>query len=231
MTDIAASWTRRPIAALDTETTGTDPARSRCVEIAVLLVGPDGTETAGGYETLVDCGGEIPADAAAVHGITADRVAAEGVPSRDCLRHVVALLQRLADAGVPLVVFNARFDWPLLAAEAARVGLALPAVDLIDPMVIDRRVDRYRKGKRRLVDLAAHYDVALTGAHRARQDALAAAQVTWAIARRHPAEVAAFEPAQLHQLQIGWFAQWRDGLNAWLRGKGEPELVTGAWPG
>jgi DNA polymerase III subunit epsilon len=230
MSQTTVSWTRRPIASLDTETTGTDPSSSRCVEVALLLVGPDGKETTGGYETLVDCGMEIPADAAAIHGITAERVAAEGVSSRDCLEQVVVLLQRLADDRIPVVVFNARFDWPLLAAEAARVGLRLPRVDLIDPMVIDRKVDRYRKGKRRLVDLAAHYEVPLTHAHRARGDALAAARVAQAIARRHPVEVAALEPSELHELQIGWFAEWRDGLNSWLRGKGERELITGAWP-
>ncbi len=231
MTDPAAQWTRRPIAALDTETTGTDPATSRCVEVALLLVDPDGAEAAGSYQTLVDCGLEIPPGAEAVHGITRERAAAEGVPSRDCLREVVTRLQGLADAGTPVVVFNARFDWPLLDAEARRAGLRLPQVALIDPMVIDRRVDRYRKGKRRLVDVAAHYGVALEDAHRARGDALASARILQEVARRHPAEVAALEPGELHELQVGWFAEWRDGLNGWLRGKGERELITGAWPG
>jgi DNA polymerase III subunit epsilon len=230
MTTTVTSWVDAPIASLDTETTGTDPASARCVEVAVVLVQPDGSPDEGGYRTLVDCGVDIPAEATRVHGITSRRARTEGVSSARCLSHVVALLERLHAQGVPLVVYNARFDWPLLEAEARRVGLALPPMTIIDPMVIDRTVDRYRRGKRRLVDLAEHYGVPLSGAHRAREDALAAARVAQAIARRFPSEVAHRSPRELHRLQVGWFAAWRDALNDWVLEQGGLRRVDGDWP-
>lgn len=223
------SWTERPLAALDTETTGTDPTTARCVEVAIVVLDPEGQPTIEGYHTLVNPGVEVPAEAAAVHGITTERVVAEGIPPGTAVREVLDHLEHLKRAGSPVVIYNARYDWPLLRAEAAREGLELPDLPLIDPMVLDRTLDRFRRGKRTLDLVAGHYGVARGNGHAATDDALCAAGVARAIASAFP-EITDHTPEELHELQIDWFAEWRDDFNDWLRGRGADWQVTGDWP-
>ena len=227
--DRPQTWLERPLAALDLETTGTDPTTSRCIEVAVVLVGADGDPDDDGYLTLIDCGEPIPDEAVAIHGISTERMRAEGVSPAAALTEVAARLGTFAAAGIPVVIYNARFDWPLLEAEAQRAGIDLPEVTFIDPMVIDRHLDRYRRGKRRLGDVAQHYGVDAGTAHSAYDDALASARITQAIGRAYP-HLGDHTPAELHDLQRDWFTQWRDGFNRFLRGKGSDDLVTGTWP-
>ena len=63
--------------------------------------------------------------------------------------------------GIPVVVYNAPYDLSLLDRECRRNGLE--PIDapgpVIDPLVIDKAVDSYRKGKRTLEVAAAHYRV------------------------------------------------------------------------
>jgi DNA polymerase III epsilon subunit-like protein len=70
------SWHTGRLAAFDIETTGTDPESDRIVTAAISLVG---AELPGEHHAwLIDPGIEIPAGAAAVHGITTERARAEG---------------------------------------------------------------------------------------------------------------------------------------------------------
>ena len=48
---------------------------------------------------------------------------------------------------------------------------------VLDPRVLDKHIDPYRRGGRKLTDLCAHYKVALDGAHSADADAIAACRV------------------------------------------------------
>lgn len=224
-------WPERTIAALDLETTGRDPATARCVEIAIVLLGPDGAEVDGGYHTVVDPGVPVPDDAAAVHGITTERAQAEGVPAADAVAETARRLAALTAEGVPVVVFNAPYDWRVLRAEAARHGLDVGRPLLLDPLVVDRAIDRYRKGKRTLGDVARHYGVPTGTAHTARDDACCAGLIAQALARRNPEEVAAPSPEELQERQTRWHAEWRDSFNAYLRRKGADWQVEGDWPG
>ena len=229
--DAGTPWCRGPLAALDTETTGLDPVRDRCVEVALVLVAPDGSEIDGGYETLVDCGAPVPVPATRVHGLTGARLAVEGAAPRACFTALVRHLEEIAAVGIPLVIFNARFDWPLLRAETARLGLDLPGVALLDPLVLDRHLSPSRPGRRRLGDVAAHHGIARGRAHRARDDALAAARVTRALLAAHPEALAARSLEQLQTLQAGWFAHWRDARNRRWGREGREQRISGTWPG
>lgn len=229
-TATAATWWEGPIAGLDFEATGTDPRTARPVSVALLTewggVGGD----CSGLVRLVDAGVEIPAEATAVHGITTERVRREGGRAEDVLYAVLGLLGRLADQRIPVVIMNARYDWPLLHAEAARHGFDLPAnVILLDPGVIDRHVDRWRHGSRRLTDLAAHYGATLDDAHDAAADVRTAIAVTRAIVRRTPTLQRA-PLASLPLLQREWFARWRDELNAYWARTGRTDRIRGEWP-
>ena len=222
-------WTSRPIAAFDAETTGADPFTDRCVEVALVVVAADGTRLAGGHHAVIDPGVAVPQEAEDVHGITAARIRAEGVRPAAGLGPTIRALGACAAARLPLVIFNARFDWPLLLTEAARWGLCVPRLPLVDPLVLDRAADPDREGKRTLDALADHYGVDRGAAHTATDDALCAARVAQALAARHPTIVARDADA-LHLRQARWFVEWRDRCNVERHCNGNDGRVSGRWP-
>lgn len=232
---MGTAWPDAPLAAFDLETTGRDPATDRIVEVALLLERP-GHPVERLVDTLVDPGPgvEIPEGAAAVHGITRERLIDEAAPpATEVLAEVHTVLHRLAADGIPVVIFNATFDWPLLAADLGRLdpALALPPNRLIDPLVLDRHVDRYRKGKRTLEAACGVYGIVLDDAHQAAADAQASLAVARTLGRRYPA-VGELDPAALHEVQVRAHATWRDSFNAYLkRIDADRPPVTGSWPG
>jgi len=229
-------WTTGPFAALDLETTGVDPATARIVELA-LIVDDGGGRIEDLYAGLVDPGAEveIPPGASAVHGITRERLTAEAAPpATEVLPVVHRHLRRIAGSGWPLVIYNATYDWPLLAAEFARLepALELPDCVLLDPLVLDRHVDRYRKGKRTLETACQVYGVALDDAHSARADAVASCAVARRLVTTYPQQLAMAEVAELTELQVRAHGVWRDSFNAYLQRIGaERPPVTETWPG
>lgn len=224
------SWPNETMLGLDFETTGVNPLECRTVTVA--LVEMDGTGAlvkANG--AVIDSGVEIPDEAAAVHGYTTLRVKEEGRTPEDVFPKLLTLLIGHAKDHRPLVMFNARFDWTLLHAEAERVGMLVPEFNIIDPFIMDKALDKYRKGSRKLVDTAKYYDVPLLDAHTASADALAACGVARAIGRTYPA-VADMPLSTLQTNQAYWFQEWKASFNAYLLKKNpdEPDLVTGDWP-
>ena len=95
---------------------------------------------------------------------------------------------------------------------------------MLDPRVLDKHLDRYRKGRRTLTDLCAHYGVTLEGAHDAAADALAALDVVRALGRRFATRLERLSPAELHTLQAAWHAAQARGLQAWFAQSGTPEV-------
>ncbi|MFH8770352.1 3'-5' exonuclease [Streptomyces sp. NPDC085866] len=229
-------WHRELLIGFDLETTGTDPCEARIVTGAVIEVRAG--ESLGRREWLADPGVEIPADAVAVHGISNERAAAEGSPADQVADAIADVLVSYWKTGVPVVAYNAAFDLTLLSAELRRYGLPslsdrlggrAPA-PVVDPYTIDRRVDRYRRGKRNLEAVCAEYGIVLDAAHNASADALAAARLASAIADRHP-KIASLGPAELHRRQIEWYAEWAADFQAFLRRKGDADaVVDGVWP-
>jgi DNA polymerase III subunit epsilon len=230
-----SAWYEGPLASFDLETTGVDPARARILEVALHLDVPGrGVERL--VDTLVDPGPEvtIPALATAVHGITRERLVASDAPgSATIVRRLRRILAGLAADGIPVVIYNACYDWPLLAAELRRLGpgLPLPACHLVDPLVLDRHCDRYRDGKRTLTAACGVYGVTLEAAHQAGADCAAAVAVARAIGRRYP-EVGSLAPAALHGLQVAAHEAWRTSFNTFLVESGaDRPPVRGGWPG
>lgn len=231
------SWHTSRMAGFDLETTGTNPEQDRIVTACIVQVG--GNEDPDGGIWIADPGIEIPAEASAVHGITTAQAQAEGRPAADVVDELVGTLAALAADGMPIVAMNAAFDLTMLDREARRHGIT-PLVDLvgdqlrvIDPRVLDKKIDRYRSGKRTLSDLCAHYGVRLDGAHSADADAVAACRVAWRIAQREPV-IADADLAFLHDKQTEWAAEQAAGLAAYFaHTPGKEHLadgVRGEWP-
>lgn len=184
-------WTNLPRAGFDTETTGVSVTNDRIMTAAIIIHDGEHEER---YTWLADPGIEIPAAATAIHGITTERVRKEGRPSTDVLAEVAEILERHMANGNPVVAYNASYDFTLLENELARHGLPTLAQRLggrvhpvVDPYYLDRHVDRYRKGKRTLEYLAAHYGVpADENFHDAEGDVLMTLRVLDAILAKYP---------------------------------------------
>lgn len=191
------------------------------------------------------------------------------------------------DAGVasPVVGHNLAFDLTILDREMRRLGIGSLGIDIgfrldgkdhgagavavrmdgrivgtfhcIDTYVLDKLVDRYRKGSRRLEAAAEHYGVKLDGAaHDASVDCLASLRIAWRIAkictasgvdlmarfrdRRSPSSVIAahtsiahWTTAELHKELALAAAEQAEGLREHFTrnpDKGDAASVSGAWP-
>jgi DNA polymerase III subunit epsilon len=224
-------WHRGPLASYDCETNGLNTAIARIVTAA--LIRPNGKP----LRWMTDAADfDIPEAASGIHKVTAEHARAHGRPAKEVVEEIAAAIAGELSAGAALVVMNAPFDLPLLDAECARHGvptvaerLGYPIGPVIDPLVLDRAADKFRKGKRNLESLAAHYGVTLTAAHQADADAQAALDVALAIAEQHeqlrvPARV-------LHGWQITMHERWAANYQGFLRRSGKPNaVVDGSWP-
>jgi DNA polymerase-3 subunit epsilon len=229
-------WYDGPLAAFDTETTGVDPERDRIVSAALVVQESPGAPVRA-VRWLVDPGVPVPERASAVHGLTGEHLREHGRPPAEAVGEIArALAERWAE-GLPLVVMNAPFDLTLLDRESRRhrntplTGAAgSPPPCVLDPRVLDKHLDRYRKGRRTLAALCAHYGVELAEAHDAAADATAALGVVREVGRRHARRLSSLSPAELHSLQTVWHAAQARGLQAWFARRGSEEEVDPAWP-
>ncbi|PZU40085.1 MAG: DNA polymerase III subunit epsilon [Microbacterium sp.] len=223
----------RTLGVFDLETTGVDVEVDRIVSAHVGVVGPGGAVIEHA-SWLADPGIEIPEGATAVHGITTAHARKHGRPAREVVGEIVNRLRDLFTAGIPVVAYNAPFDFSMLKYEAQRLGIApiLSPAPVIDPLVVDKTFDRYRRGKRTLDAVAAHYEVLLEAAHDASADAIAAGRVAQAIAARFADRLPA-TGAELHTRQIAWARAQAESLSEYFIriGRLDPaESLDGSWP-
>ncbi|WP_432166630.1 3'-5' exonuclease [Streptomyces sp. bgisy031] len=229
-------WYEGPLAAFDTETTGVDVESDRIVSAAIVVQDAAGSRPRVS-RWLVNPGVSVPAGATEVHGLTDEHLQRNGRWPAPVVEEIARLLGEQAAAGRPLVVMNAPFDLTLLDRElrrhrASALGHYMESSSLcvLDPRVLDKHLDRYRKGRRTLTDLCAHYEVELEGAHDAAADAQASLDVVRAVGRRFASRLERLSPAELHTLQAVWHAAQARGLQAWFARSGNPETVDPAWP-
>jgi len=219
------------LAVFDTETTGIAPDTTRIVSAYVGVLGADGSVTEG-QEWLINPGIEIPAQATAVHGITTEFAQANGIDAADGVSQIVDVLNRFFTTGIPVVAYNAAYDFTILDREAVRYGISPlnQPKPIVDPLIIDKAVDRYRKGKRTLEVASQTYGVELSDAHNASADAIAAGRLAQAIAEKFASVLSCTAP-ELHDRQIQWAADQAASYAEWRRGQGLPVYAdSGSWP-
>ncbi|MEU2732059.1 3'-5' exonuclease [Streptomyces griseoviridis] len=229
-------WYEGPLAAFDTETTGVDVESDRIVSAAVVVQDAPGTRPRVA-RWLVNPGVPVPEAATAVHGLTDEHLRRNGRWPAPVVLEIADALAEQAALRRPLVVMNAPFDLTLLDRELRRHRASsldrwfeATPLRVLDPRVLDKHLDRYRKGRRTLTDLCAHYEVTLEGAHDAGADALAALEVVRALGQRFATRLERLSPGELHTLQTTWHAAQARGLQAWFARSGAPETVDPAWP-
>jgi DNA polymerase-3 subunit epsilon len=229
-------WHLGMLCAFDLETSGTDTESDRVVTACLAWVDGSGQKAPEVHEWLAWPEVDIPQAATDVHGITTAHAREHGLPSVQVAGEVADSLVQSAAAGMAVVAFNAAFDLTLLDRETRRHGLE-PLADgltaakvlVVDPFVLDKALDPYRKGKRTLTDVAAHYKVRQEGAHTAAGDAIAAARIAWKIAALHP-HVARMSATELHAYQVKEKRRQADSFRNYLRRQGRDEPVDGSWP-
>ncbi|GAA3194656.1 3'-5' exonuclease [Streptomyces ramulosus] len=223
------SWYDGPLAAFGVGTTGDDPETDRVVAAALAVQETPGAAPAL-TRWLISPGVEIPEAATAAHGLTAGHLARRGRWPAPAVDEIARALASQAASGRPVAVLNAPFTLTLLDREATRhratslTGyLGSHPLYVLDPLLLDTHLDRYRKGDRALPGLCAHYDVKPSdgghGGGRTADEALTVLEVTRALGRRFAARLARLRPDELHTLQTTWFeAQLRERQTWFPRG-------------
>lgn len=264
---------------LDTETTGIDVENDRIVTAYAGLLSSDGT-VIDSCDILVDPGVPIPEGAAAVHGVTSEAITAaknnEGPLAGRQVHTPVLALNRLStfldsytSKGIPLAGANLAYDLTLIDREAGRVygrnadgstpfSAWLSHINVLDSLVIDKAIDKYRKGSRKLVDTARHYGIPFTEdeAHNADFDAVTAGRILQKMLTTIPALAAHLTPstpgtpnpgapsapgyerglAALHMKQVVWKREQAASLQQYFRTKAPADkrdpnaIVDGHWP-
>ena len=218
----------------DVETTGIDALNDRIIQLVIATADKDGNVD-NYWEWFINPDVPVPDEAAEVHGFTNAFLSEKGRfatvvfdEAIDVFREHYRLVQ---------VAFNMNFDLTFLDAEFKRWGLTktfgtgmASRARLYDPYVTDRANDKYRKGKRKLINLADHYGVEYNEdedeLHNALADVTLTAKVAVAVRNKYGLPT--------NQQQADWHRSWAENFRDYLRrnGKTEDEVasVSGDWP-
>lgn len=152
---------KRPIVFFDLETTGTDTAKDRIVELAFVKINVDGSREK--YVKRINPQMPIPADSSAIHGIYDADVA--DAPTFKQIGHELNNWIKGCDFGG----YNAaRFDLPVLAEEFLRSGIE---VDFTERVMVDVQQIFFKMEQRTLSAALAFYcGKAIENAHSAEAD-------------------------------------------------------------
>lgn len=232
-------WMGAHLVAIDAETTGPDPTTARIVSWARWNLDMRlGRPIHSGW--LLDPGITIPQGAVDVHGITTEHAREHGQQAKTGIDEIASDLLYWVRDGAVVVAFNAAYDLTLLRAECLRHGYTDLAHQLTkvhpvaDPFVLDKVITPRRagKGRRKLTAVAEIYQVPLgEDAHGSKADALAAARVFYKMLARNP-HLAQMSPHDLHQAQVGWFADQQADMQQYFTsiGQAEGRDFDPSWP-
>lgn len=213
----------------DLETTGVDPGTARIVTAFVGVL-DEGGAVIEQRAWLADPGVDIPEGAARIHGITTAHAREHGAPAAVVVAELVAAITQLQQHGVGVVAYNAAYDFTVLHHEAMRHGVApLPSpAPVIDPWVLDKHVDRYRKGKRTLGVTCEHYGIELSDWHEASADAIAAGRLAQAMHELFPQ--LRMPAGELHSSSIDWAMQQAESFARWMQQREPGFTAKRGWP-
>jgi DNA polymerase III subunit epsilon len=166
----------RPLAFIDLETTGTNLAIDRIVEIAIIKIQPDGSRQV--KRKLINPQMNIPKQSTEVHGITD-----EMVKDAPLFKQVANEVRQFLD-NCDLAGYNSnRFDWPLLMEEFLRSGLEF---DISSRRMIDVQKIFHLMEPRTLGAAYKFYcEKTLDNAHSAEADANATCEILMAQLERY----------------------------------------------
>ena len=216
----------------DVETTGIDALNDRIIQLVVATADADGN-ILGCWEWFINPDVPVPDEAAEVHGFTNAFLSEKGRFATGVFDEAIDVFRehhRLVQ-----VAYNMNFDLTFLDAEFKRWGITgtfgsgmVSRARLYDPYVTDRANDKYRKGKRKLLNLADYYGISYNEdeLHNALADVTLTAKVAVAVRNKYGLPT--------NQQQADWHRSWAENFRDYLRrnGKTEEEVagVSGDWP-
>ncbi len=180
--DLSVPWREMSLIAVDVEATALETDEARIIEIGMVRF--ERGQVADRWGTLVDPGVPIPEKATEITKITDEMVA--GKPTFRDLKWDV--YSRLRDR--VFVAYNAAYDTAVITAELRRVGLTMPVVPVMDPLVWARAL-MPTEMRHNLGSICSKLGVTLENAHRAEHDAEAAGRVLFRLADKVPMELGA----------------------------------------
>jgi len=205
-------WIEMPIASLDTETTGLDMKTARVIEIGIACYVNGKQENT--YSQLVDPQEPIPPKITEITKITSDDLKGKPVFA-DIADDVMKCLENRI-----FLAYNAPYDLGMLRAEFKRLNRPFPELKVLDPLVLAREVLSLKGYK--LGAVAKYLKIDMERAHRALDDAAAAAEIMYKIGH--------LLPSDLNEL-LNVQEQWKNAQDAkrrqWQqRRSGRPDVLT-----
>jgi DNA polymerase-3 subunit epsilon len=184
---------------------------------------------------LVNPGVPIPEGASDIHGIT-DAMVADAPLLDGVVDDIASTISTLWRDGAVVVGMNVSYDLTMVDSLCRRLGLPTlkkrgPIGPVMDILILDRHFDKWRKGKRRLIDLCGQYGVILDSAHSASADAEASLEIFEVMLGKYP-EIEMIPLAKVNTVMRTWYRQWLAGFSGYLVRKGELPVEAGrfAWP-
>ncbi|WP_037870615.1 DNA polymerase III subunit epsilon [Streptomyces sp. SPB074] len=229
------SWYEEPLAAYTATATGPRTEKDRVLSAAVVV--QDHADAPPRFERWLVCPGvPVPRPARTALGLSEDHIRRNGRWPAPVMEEVAGALHEHAVTGRPLVVLDAPATLALLDRELRRHRatsltdrLGPKPLRVVDPGLLDARLDRFRKGERALENLCSVYRVPGGDPRDPAARALAALRVVRALGRRFAARLGRLNAAELHALQATWST--RGPAAPWF---GLPAARTtaaeGAWP-
>lgn len=213
----------KPICFFDLETTGTNVAKDRIVEVSILKVFPNGNKESKTW--LVNPEMEIPEEVVAVHGISNEKVANEPT-FKQLSREIYAMIRDSDLAG-----FNSdRFDIPLLAEEMLRAEVDF---DMKHMVSVDIQTIFHKMEKRTLGAAYQFYcGKNLEDAHSAEADTKATYEVLLAQLEHYPElennvkKLSEFTTRKQSLDFAGFIAKGKDGEPIFTFGKHKGKKVN-----
>ena len=216
----------------DTETTGVDALNDRIIQIVIATADEDGNVIEH-WEWFINPDVPVPDEAAEVHGFSNEYLAENGRPAAEVFAEAIGVFRE--HWKLIQVQYNMNFDLTFLDAEFKRWGIAdnfgagmSEYTRLYDCYVTDRACDKYRKGKRKLLNLADHYGIEYDpeSLHNALADVTLTAKVAVAVQNKYGLPT--------NRQQVDWHKAWAENFRDYLRSQGKTEEevagVSGDWP-
>lgn len=212
----------------DVESTGVETDTDRIVQLFIAVCDGQGNFL-NTWEWVINPGVEVPEEASNVHGFTTAFLEEQGRDPEESLREAWNVFIEYND--LTWIAYNLSFDLSILDSEFDRhLGISdfgttsKNGTRLFDPYLVDRVKDKYRKGARKLENLAEHYGVPFDpeAAHKADYDVLVTAKVAVAVARKYGV------PSNQEQSEM--YRKWATGLEEYFRKTDPDATVNKGWP-